>query len=120
MTLELSPSQADSDFSRQIKPPEVLQDPVKDTSTRSLVGVRVLVNEEGKVIDSAITKGIASDFEAVMKTIKKWTFRPARWGALAVPWYLEVEVPLHRATMHADTRTTRDVETSVHNDGASR
>jgi TonB family protein len=120
MTLKLSPEQADSDFSRQIKPPEVLTGPEKDASTRSLVCLRVLVNEEGKAIDSVDTNGVPTDFEAVMKTIERWSFRPARWGTLSVPWYLEVEVPVRNFPVRADARMTGDLETSGQNGRASR
>ena len=27
------------------------------------------------------------------QVVDGWTFRPASWGTLAVPWYLEVDVP---------------------------
>jgi hypothetical protein len=103
--LELPPPQADSDFSRQVKPPEVLTRPEEGGSTHSSVRLRLLVNEEGKVIDSEIIKGVASDFEEARKSIEQWSFRPARWGALSVPWYLEVDVPVYNAPVQADVRS---------------
>jgi TonB family protein len=93
-SMDLSPTQAESDFRRQIKPPEVLARPEKTASTDPPVRLRLLVNAEGKVIDSEILKGIPSLFEGARKSIERWAFRPARWGALSVPWYLEVDVPV--------------------------
>jgi hypothetical protein len=64
----------------------------------------LLVNAEGKVIDWAILKGIPSRFEEARKNIERWSFRPARWGALSVPWYLEVDVPVDQVPSQAGTR----------------
>ena len=100
----LVPLQAESDFGRQVKPPEVLAGPEKTASTDPSVRLRLLVNAEGKVIDSAILKGIPSLFEGARKSIEGWSFRPARWGALSVPWYLEVDVPVYNAPSQAGTR----------------
>ena len=106
--LELTPQQADSDFSRQVKPPEVLTRPEKAASTHSSARLRLLVNAEGKVIDSEFVKGIPSDFEGARKSIEQWSFQPARWGTLSVPWYLEVEVPASSGPVRADARATSD------------
>jgi TonB family protein len=92
--MDLSPAQAESDFRRQVKPPEVLARPEKTASSDPPVRLRLLVNEEGRVIDSEILEGIPSLFERARKNIEGWAFRPARWGALSVPWYLEVDVPV--------------------------
>jgi len=46
------------------------------------------------VIDSETPSGSASDFALARKTIESWTFRPAHWGSLAIPWYLDVDVPI--------------------------
>jgi hypothetical protein len=102
--MDLAPLQAESDFGRQVKPPEVLTRPEKTASTDPSVRLRLLVNAEGKVIDSAILKGIPSLFEGARKSIERWSFRPARWGALSVPWYLEVDVPVYNAPSQAGTR----------------
>ena len=92
----LTPPQAESDFSRQVKPPEVLTRAGETASTDPSVRLRLLVNAEGKVIDSGILKGIPSQFEGARKSIEQWSFRPARWGTLSVPWYLDVDVPVTR------------------------
>ncbi|MGB7592339.1 MAG: TonB family protein [Terriglobia bacterium] len=103
--MDLAPAQAESDFRRQVKPPEVLAGPEEIASTDPSVRLRLLVNAEGKVIDSEILKGIPSLFEGARKSIERWSFRPARWGALSVPWYLEVDVPVYNAPSQAGTRS---------------
>jgi len=91
----LVPMQAESDFQRQVKPPEVLAGPEGTVSTDPSVRLHLLVNAEGKVIDSGILKGIPSLFERAKKSIERWSFRPARWGTISVPWYLDVDVPVN-------------------------
>jgi len=92
--VDIGPEQAESDFRRQVKPPEVLTRREGTASFDPSVRMRLLVNAEGKVIDWAILKGIPSQIERARKSIERWSFRPARWGALAVPWYLDVDVPV--------------------------
>ena len=101
--IDLAPTQAESDFSRQVKPPEVLTRPQETAPTDPLVRLRLLVNAEGKVIDSEILKGIPSQFERARKSIERWSFRPARWGAISVPWYLDVDVPVFNAPAQLGT-----------------
>jgi TonB family protein len=103
--MDLSPAHAESDFRRQVKPPEVLARPEKTASTDSPVRLRLLVNAEGKVIDSEILKGIPSLIERARKSIERWSFRPARWGALSVPWYLDVDVPIDNDPSQAGARS---------------
>jgi TonB family protein len=87
------PPQAETDLSRQVKPPEILQRP-PDPPTNASVRLRVLLNDQGQIIDVRPLKGPSASFEEARKTVEQWTFRPARWGTLRVPWYLEVEVPV--------------------------
>ena len=102
--MDLGPTQAESDFRRQVKPPEVLARPEEAAPTDPSVRLRLLVNAEGKVIDLAFLSGVPSLFEGAKKAIERWSFRPARWGALSVPWYLEVDVPVYNAPSQAGTR----------------
>jgi TonB family protein len=102
--MDLAPTQAESDFGRQVKPPEVLAGPEKTASADPSVRLRLLVNAEGKVIDSAFLGGVPSLVEGARKAIERWSFRPARWGALSVPWYLEVDVPVYNAPSQAGRR----------------
>jgi TonB family protein len=98
------PPDAESDFSRQVKPPEVITAPENSASNHPLVHLLLLINREGKVIDTGILKGTPLLFEAAKKSLEKWSFRPARWGTLSVPWYLEVDVPVNDAPDQADFR----------------
>jgi TonB family protein len=106
----LRPAEAESDFGRQVKPPEVLRRPEEARSSDPSVRVRLLVNAEGKVIDSEILKGVPSQFEKARKSIEGWSFRPARWGTLSVPWYLDVDVPVYNSPAQADTASPRGGE----------
>lgn len=90
---DLFPTQAETFLSRQVKPPEVLKMPV-DPATNASVRLRVLLGDQGQIIDTQPLKGSPVDFEEARKAVEEWTFRPARWGALHVPWYLEVDVPV--------------------------
>jgi len=90
--LDLNPKQAESDFGRQVKPPEVLTGRKETHSADPLVRMRLLVSAEGKVIDSEILRGVTPEIERARKIIEHWSFRPARWGTLSVPWYLDVPV----------------------------
>lgn len=96
--IEDLPLQADKDLSRRIRPPEVLERPSAQTSAK-LVRLRVLVNDKGRVIDWIPMGGPPPQSEAVRKDIGRWKFRPAHWGALPVPWYLDVEVPVEDSTL---------------------
>ena len=91
---EFVPRRAESDFSRQVKPPEVLTGSGTTAATDASVRLRLLVSAEGKVIDSEILQGMPSLLENATMVIARWSFRPARWGTLTVPWYLEVSVPV--------------------------
>jgi len=101
--IDLLPTRAESDFSRQVKPPEVLSKPKETSSADPSVRLRLLVSAEGRVIDSEVLKGIPSLLERARRVVKRWSFRPARWGTLSVPWYLEVDVPVDTASVPADT-----------------
>jgi hypothetical protein len=57
-----------------------------------------LINDKGRVIDWIPMGGPPAQSEAVRKDVERWTFRPAHWGALPVPWYLDVDVPVQDST----------------------
>jgi TonB family protein len=86
------PPHAEEDLSRQIRVPEIIGKPDASLPSSS-VRLRVLVNEEGRAVDSELLSGPASTLSEARQVVDSWTFRPAHWGALAVPWYLEVDVP---------------------------
>lgn len=95
---ELGPEQAERDLRRQVKPPEVLRRPV-EASLRTLMRIRLLLNDQGQVIDSDPSLEAVSDFTPAQKILQGWTFRPARWGSLPIPWYLDVDVPVSEARL---------------------
>ncbi len=91
--MDLPATRAESDLSRQIKPPEVIGRPA-DPPPTNVVHLRLLLNDQGQVIDSESPTGTVSDLEAARKTLQGWTFHPAHWGSLPIPWYLDVDVPI--------------------------
>ena len=92
------PTQAETFLSRQVKPPEVLDMPA-DPPSKSSVRLRVLLSDQGQIIDAQPLKGPPAGFQEARKAVEGWKFRPARWGALHVPWYLEVDVPVQDSTI---------------------
>jgi hypothetical protein len=91
--LERMPPQAEQDLDRQVRPPEIV---VKSAGVVPAVPVRlrVLVGDDGRALDARLLTNSSSRFDDAWRQVKHWKFRPARWGSLAVPWYLDVEVPL--------------------------
>jgi TonB family protein len=86
------PPNAERDFSRQIRIPQVLRKPDAPQPS-STVRLRVLVNEEGSPVDYELISGQTSAFGEARQLVDGWKFLPARWGTIAVPWYLELDVP---------------------------
>ena len=88
----LVPPKAEQDLTRQIRAPEIVE---KHDVPRpsSAVRLRVLVNEEGRAVDYELLSGQTSAFGEARQAVDSWKFLPARWGTIAVPWYLEVDVP---------------------------
>ncbi len=91
--IEQFPRRPELDLNRQVRPPEILEKPANHTSAAT-VRLRVLVSDDGKVIDSQPVAGLPAYFDAARNKIEGWTFRPAYWGNFAVPWYVDVEVPV--------------------------
>lgn len=87
------PPAAEKDLGRQIRPPRVLNGPTPRAS-RPLVRLRVLVSDQGKAMDANPLNGLARDFDTAREQVQGWTFQPAQWGPLRVPWYLDVEIPV--------------------------
>lgn len=81
---------------KQVHPPEVLTHP-QPASPAANVRLKVLVGPKGKVLDAAPLEGEGAEVELARENLRHWKFRPARWGAIAVPWYVTVQVPLERA-----------------------
>jgi TonB family protein len=91
--VERVPAQPERDLFRQVQPPTVVEKP-KPSATVNFVRVRVLVGTDGRAIDSEPVSGPPANFAAARKSVARWKFRPARWGNQAVPWYMDVEVPM--------------------------
>lgn len=93
------PKDPDGFLERQIHPPEVITQPRPDPTSAS-VRFRVLVGSRGEVLDAAPMGASGAEAEAARENLRHWKFRPARWGALAVPWYIIVKVP-YESTLEA-------------------
>jgi TonB family protein len=93
------PLEPELDLRRQIQPPAILGRP--PGSSPASVRLRVLVSDEGKAIDSQTIGGLSGYLEAAREKVKNWNFRPAHYGNLAVPWYLDVDVPVENLTLPA-------------------
>jgi len=86
------PPHAEEDFTRQVRAPEMIGRP-DSCPISSAVHMRVLVNEEGRAVDADLITGGSEAFSEARDLMDGWKFRPAHWGSLAVPWYLEIDVP---------------------------
>lgn len=87
------PSHPDKYLRRQVQPPKVLKRPASATSS-PIVRMHVLVGKNSQIIDSFPISGSPKFFRAAQKELHQWKFRPAYWGAMKVPWYLDVDVPI--------------------------
>jgi TonB family protein len=87
------PLQPEHDLKRQIRPPELVAGPPTGRDG-DVVRMRVLVGSEGQAVDSQAVQSPSLHLEEARRVVANWTFRPAHWGAIAVPWYVEVDVPL--------------------------
>jgi hypothetical protein len=97
------PATPERDLEQRIKLPEVLEQPADPPGNPSL-RLRVLVGEDGRAIDSTLISGPIALLTTAQNNLAEWKFRPARWGNMAVPWYLEVTVPVEgRADSEAST-----------------
>lgn len=92
------PQRAEQDFLRQVKPPQAVRPP-EDSPPGELVHMRLLVNEQGQVVDMAASPTFMTRFRAACEALRGWTFRPARWGNLPIASYLDVEVPVGRTSV---------------------
>jgi TonB family protein len=88
------PPSAEKDLQSQVTPPELLER--HDDPSGGHVRMRVLVDSEGHPIDAQLISGRASEIGEATEAVTRWTFRPAYWGSMAVPWYTVVDVPVHQ------------------------
>ena len=90
---DLTPQQAERDFLRSVKPPQVVR-PEADPPSDDVLHLHLLVNDQGEVDDLGISPVSGAQLEAAREALRGWTFRPAHWGTLPIASYLDVEVPL--------------------------
>jgi TonB family protein len=88
------PPWPEKDLRERVTPPEVEKQPA-DPPSDDHVRLRVLVDSGGRALDSQAIAGDASDVRKAEEEVSHWKFRPARWGSMPVPWYLEIDVPVH-------------------------
>lgn len=94
---DLTPQQAERDFERQVKPPEMNRPP--EDGHPEIVHMRLLVNDQGQVVDREVSPLSSALFEAACEALRGWTFRPAHWGSLPVASYLTVDVPVNASSV---------------------
>jgi TonB family protein len=92
------PKDADDFLESQVHPPEVLSSPQQDQSDAG-IHVKVLVSSKGEVVDATSSEAGEPEIGLLRKSLRSWKFRPARWGAMTVPWYITVRVPLPYVAM---------------------
>ena len=90
---DLTPQRAERDFDRQIKPP-VATPPPQDAQSGDLVHLRLLVNDQGKVVDVEMPSSDPSQTQVSPEALRGWTFRPAHWGNVPIASYVDVSAPL--------------------------
>jgi len=96
--INLTPRQAELDFLRQVKPPQVVQHP-EDAPSEDVVHMRLLVNDQGQVVDKEISHTGQAQFAAAREILRRWTFHPAQWGSLPIAAYLDVDVPVSASSL---------------------
>lgn len=90
------PTNPEEYLEKQIHPPEIIAPPQRTPSAKVL-RLKVLVDSNGKVLDATSNGSRETEIEEARRNLQSWRFRPARWGAIAVPWYVNVNVPLGQA-----------------------
>jgi len=91
--LDQVPREPERDLKRQVQPPRLLARPA-DSLHATHVRLRVLVGPDGEAVDSLPLDRGTRLLGKARRVVDGWRFQPARWGALPVPWYLDVDVPV--------------------------
>jgi TonB family protein len=91
---------------KQIHPPVAISSPRPDSAAAGVL-LKVLVDSEGNVLDASAIEAKGAEVELARKNLRRWKFRPARWGTLAVPWYIMVRVPIEPAMMDQAANTEK-------------
>lgn len=90
------PQNAEDFLEKQIHPPEVISRPQPEPSLPS-VRFKVLIDSKGEVLDATALEPQGAGADLARENLRRWKFRPARWGAIPVAWYITVDVPVGRA-----------------------
>jgi TonB family protein len=90
------PPFAERDLEARVNPPQVVDQPA-DPPSDNHIRLRVLIDSEGHAVDTQLLSGRDPDARQAEQEVGHWVFRPAHWGTLPVPWYLEVDVPVHHS-----------------------
>ncbi|HET7101314.1 MAG TPA: energy transducer TonB [Terriglobia bacterium] len=100
------PQHANEYLEKQVRPPEIISQPQQG---QSAVGIpmKVLVGSKGEVVDATSMKAGELEIDLARKSLQSWKFRPARWGSLAVPWYVTVTVPLPYVALDQTANSTK-------------
>ena len=96
-----TPARAEKDLISRVTPPSLISprypgvNKNSDTAkSQRLIRVRVLLDKTGKIMDGRIVGTAIGNQSAILERMAQWKFKPAKFGTLPVPWYLEVDVPL--------------------------
>jgi TonB family protein len=89
----LTARRSEQDFLRQVKAPQLVR-PMGEAHPGDAVHMRLLVNDQGQVVDCGRAPGGEAQFDSACEHLRGWTFRPAHWGNLPIAAYLDVDVPL--------------------------
>ena len=90
------PPTAEKDLQARVTPPQLLEN--QPSTTKDHVRMRVLVGADGRPLDTQPLSGKEQDISEATQAVLHWSFRPAYWGSMAVPWYKVVDVPVHHLT----------------------
>ncbi len=96
-----TPARAEKDLISRVTPPSLISPRYPEANKTSntaknqrSIRVRVLLDKTGKVVDGRIVGTAIGNQSAILERITQWKFRPAKFGTIPVPWYLEIDVPL--------------------------
>jgi len=98
------PASPERDLAEQVKAPKVIARSAASPDSLPMC-LKVLVGDDGDVIDSTLVSGPTPLFSLAERTVARWKFQPARWGNLTVPWYLDVVVPVQTEDSPVTTAT---------------
>ncbi|MGD0694703.1 MAG: TonB family protein [Terriglobia bacterium] len=85
------PPEAEEYLRRQVRPPSMVT-PLAPHA--ALKRVQVLVSDDGRALDVKPIEGFPYQYGAALRLVEQCQFQPAHWGPLAVPWYLDIDVPV--------------------------